>query len=106
MLAYGFGAKNILRSIASYGCKITVVPSTSLSLEGLHFSNGPGGQSAVPYAVKIVQDLVDKVPGFGICMGHQQLGQALGGSTFKTNFGQHDGKSVLRLFFSTLLNYS
>jgi len=90
MVAYGFGAKNILRSIASYGCKISVVPSTNLSSEVLHlkpdgmlFSNEPGGQSAVPYAVKIAQDRFGKVPGFGTCMGHQQLGQKLSGSTFK-----------------------
>lgn len=104
VVAYDFGVKqNILRRLTSYGCKITVVPSTypaskvlDLNPDGILFSNGPGDPSAVPYAVKSVQDLVGKVPVFGICMGHQLLGQALGGTTFKMKFGHHGGNHPVR----------
>lgn len=104
MVAYDFGVKqNILRRLTSYGCKITVVPSTyptskvlNLKPDGILFSNGPGDPSAVPYAVKSVQDLVGIVPVFGICMGHQLLGQALGGTTFKMKFGHHGGNHPVR----------
>lgn len=104
VIAYDFGVKhNILRRLTSYGCKITVVPSTypaaevlKLNPDGILFSNGPGDPSAVPYAVKSVQDLVGKVPVFGICMGHQLLGQALGGTTFKMKFGHHGGNHPVR----------
>lgn len=104
MVAYDFGVKqNILRRLTSYGCKITVVPSTysssdvlKLNPDGILFSNGPGDPSAVPYAVGIVQALVGKVPVFGICMGHQLLGQALGGRTFKMKFGHHGGNHPVR----------
>ncbi|KAJ6308603.1 hypothetical protein OIU76_018231 [Salix suchowensis] len=98
--AYDFGIKhNILRRLSSYGCKITVVPSNwpasetlKMKPDGVLFSNGPGDPSAVPYAVKTVKELLGNVPVFGICMGHQLLGQALGGKTFKMKFGHH-GKS-------------
>lgn len=104
VVAYDFGVKqNILRRLTSYGCKITVVPSTyptskvlNLKPDGILFSNGPGDPSAVPYAVKSVQDLVGIVPVFGICMGHQLLGQALGGTTFKMKFGHHGGNHPVR----------
>ncbi|KAH9717812.1 Carbamoyl-phosphate synthase small chain [Citrus sinensis] len=99
VIAYDFGIKhNILRRLASYGCQIIVVPSTwpasetlKLKPDGVLFSNGPGDPSAVPYAVAIVKELLGKVPVFGICMGHQLLGQALGGKTFKMKFGHHGG---------------
>lgn len=99
VIAYDFGIKhNILRRLASYGCQIIVVPSTwpasetlKLKPDGVLFSNGPGDPSAVPYAVAIVKELIGKVPVFGICMGHQLLGQALGGKTFKMKFGHHGG---------------
>jgi carbamoyl-phosphate synthase small subunit len=68
----------------------------NLKPDGILFSNGPGDPSAVPYAVKSVQDLVGKVPVFGICMGHQLLGQALGGTTFKMKFGHHGGNHPVR----------
>lgn len=104
VVAYDFGIKqNILRRLTSYGCKITVVPSMypssevlKLNPDGILFSNGPGDPSAVPYAVKSVQDLVGKIPVFGICMGHQLLGQALGGTTFKMKFGHHGGNHPVR----------
>lgn len=99
VVAYDFGIKhNILRRLASYGCKITVVPSNwpaqetlKMKPDGVFLSNGPGDPSAVPYAVETVKAIIGKVPVFGICMGHQLLGQALGGKTFKMKFGHHGG---------------
>lgn len=89
--------------MASYGCKITVVPSTwpasetlKMKPDGVLFSNGPGDPSAVPYAVETVKNILGKVPVFGICMGHQLLGQALGGKTFKMKFGHHGGNHPVR----------
>ncbi|PSS26668.1 Carbamoyl-phosphate synthase small chain like [Actinidia chinensis var. chinensis] len=104
VIAYDFGIKqNILRRLASYGCKITVVPSTwpasktlKMKPDGVVFSNGPGDPSAVPYAVETVEEIIGKVPVFGICMGHQLLGQALGGKTFKMKFGHHGGNHPVR----------
>uniref|UniRef100_A0A6M2ELY6 Carbamoyl phosphate synthase small chain, chloroplastic n=1 Tax=Populus davidiana TaxID=266767 RepID=A0A6M2ELY6_9ROSI len=104
VIAYDFGIKhNILRRLSSYGCKITVVPSNwpasetlKMKPDGVLFSNGPGDPSAVPYAVKTVKELLGKVPVFGICMGHQLLGQALGGKTFKMKFGHHGGNHPVR----------
>ncbi|KAI3866022.1 hypothetical protein MKW92_028628 [Papaver armeniacum] len=97
VVAYDFGIKhNILRRLTSAGCKITVVPSTwkasealKLNPDGVLFSNGPGDPSAVPYAVETVKEIIGKVLFFGICMGHQLIGQALGGKTFKMKFGHH-----------------
>ncbi|XP_061950580.1 carbamoyl-phosphate synthase small chain, chloroplastic-like [Populus nigra] len=104
VIAYDFGIKhNIPRRLSSYGCKITVVPSNwpasetlKMKPDGVLFSNGPGDPSAVPYAVKTVKELLGKVPVFGICMGHQLLGQALGGKTFKMKFGHHGGNHPVR----------
>ncbi|CAI5976061.1 unnamed protein product [Closterium sp. NIES-65] len=104
VVAYDFGIKhNILRRLASYGCRITVVPSTyppedlaKLNPDGVLFSNGPGDPSAVPYAVESVRAVVGTVPALGICMGHQLLGQALGGRTFKLKFGHHGGNHPVR----------
>ncbi|OAY84718.1 Carbamoyl-phosphate synthase small chain, chloroplastic, partial [Ananas comosus] len=99
VVAYDFGIKhNILRCLASYGCKITVVPSNwpasetlKMKPDGVLFSNGPGDPSAVPHAVETVKVIIGNVPVFGICMGHQLIGQALGGKTFKMKFGHHGG---------------
>lgn len=104
VIAYDFGIKhNILKRLASYGCKITVVPSKwpasetlKMNPDGVLFSNGPGDPSAVPYAVETVKNILGKVPVFGICMGHQLLGQALGGKTFKMKFGHHGGNHPVR----------
>ncbi|XP_050371545.1 carbamoyl-phosphate synthase small chain, chloroplastic-like [Argentina anserina] len=104
VVAYDFGIKsNILRRLASYGCKITVVPSTwpasetlKMKPDGVLFSNGPGDPSAVPYAVETVKEILGKVPVFGICMGHQLIGLALGGTTFKMKFGHHGGNHPVR----------
>ncbi|KAJ0241297.1 Carbamoyl-phosphate synthase small subunit [Hirschfeldia incana] len=104
VIAYDFGIKhNILRRLSSYGCQITVVPSTfpasealKMNPDGILFSNGPGDPSAVPYAVETVKELLGKVPVYGICMGHQLLGQALGGKTYKMKFGHHGGNHPVR----------
>ncbi|WZY76475.1 hypothetical protein YC2023_022859 [Brassica napus] len=104
VVAYDFGIKhNILRRLSSYGCQITVVPSTfpasealKMNPDGILFSNGPGDPSAVPYAVETVKELLGKAPVYGICMGHQLLGQALGGKTFKMKFGHHGGNHPVR----------
>ncbi|KAK3211532.1 hypothetical protein Dsin_016238 [Dipteronia sinensis] len=104
VIAYDIWIKhNILRHLASYGCKITVVPSTlpasetlKMKPDGVLFSNGPGDPSTVPYAVETVKEILGKVPVFGICMGHQLLGQALGSKTFKMKFGHHGGNHPVR----------
>ncbi|CAH2066394.1 unnamed protein product [Thlaspi arvense] len=104
VIAYDFGIKhNILRRLSSYGCQITVVPSSfpasealKMNPDGILFSNGPGDPSAVPYAVETVKELLGKVPVYGICMGHQLLGQALGGKTYKMKFGHHGGNHPVR----------
>ena len=98
VVAYDFGMKrNILRMLVDAGCRVTVVPATTpasdvLALEpdGVFLSNGPGDPAAVTYAAEACRAIVDKkVPLFGICLGHQILGLALGGSTYKLKFGHH-----------------
>lgn len=104
VVAYDFGIKhNILRRLASYGCSITVVPADypadkvmALNPDGVFFSNGPGDPSAAPYAVENAKAILGKKPVFGICMGHQILGQAFGGKTFKLKFGHHGGNHPIR----------
>jgi len=104
VVAYDFGIKhNILRRLASFGCKIVVVPATypaakvlEMNPDGIFFSNGPGDPSAAPYAVENAKALLGKKPSFGICMGHQILGQAFGGKTFKLKFGHHGGNHPIR----------
>jgi carbamoyl-phosphate synthase small subunit len=98
VVAYDFGIKrNILRNLVGVGCRVRVVPATTsaqealaLNPEGIFLSNGPGDPDVGPYA-SIVRGLVDKKPIFGICLGHQILGLALGGRTYKLKFGHHGG---------------
>ncbi|MEI7541887.1 MAG: glutamine-hydrolyzing carbamoyl-phosphate synthase small subunit [bacterium] len=85
---------NILRILADLNCNVTVVPITAtaeeilqLKPDGIFISNGPGDPSAVPYIVAEIKKLLGKKPIFGICFGHQLLGQALGGKTYKLKFG-------------------
>jgi carbamoyl-phosphate synthase small subunit len=95
--AYDFGIKyNILRRLDAYGCDVHVFPASappaalqSIEPDGIFLSNGPGDPAAVPYAIANVRELVDtsRVPMFGICLGHQILGLAVGGRTFKLKFG-------------------
>jgi carbamoyl-phosphate synthase small subunit len=104
VVCYDFGIKhNIMRRLASFGCKLTVVPANTpasevlaMNPDGVLFSNGPGDPSAVPYAVKNAEEILGVVPVFGICMGHQVLGQAFGGETFKLKFGHHGGNHPVR----------
>lgn len=90
--------RNILRSLVEYGFEVRVVPASAsaeqilaASPRGLFLSNGPGDPSAVPYLVDTVKRLVvdEKLPTFGICLGHQILSRVLGGTTFKMRFGHH-----------------
>jgi len=94
--AYDFGVKyNILRRLDAYGCDVHVFPASAPAAElrkiepdGIFLSNGPGDPAALPYAINNVRELVNgDVPMFGICLGHQILGLAVGGKTFKLKFG-------------------
>ena len=94
--AYDFGIKwNILRRLDAYGCDVHVFPATApardltaIAPDGIFLSNGPGDPAALPYAIENVRELVRAdVPMFGICLGHQVLGLAVGGQTFKLKFG-------------------
>ncbi|MBK7999149.1 MAG: glutamine-hydrolyzing carbamoyl-phosphate synthase small subunit [Verrucomicrobia bacterium] len=105
IVAYDFGMKyNILRRLRQQGFKVQVVPATTTAAEvlkykpaGIFLSNGPGDPSALGYAVQAVKDLVDTgIPIFGICLGHQILGQAFGGKTFKLKFGHRGGNQPVK----------
>ncbi|HSF03800.1 MAG TPA: glutamine-hydrolyzing carbamoyl-phosphate synthase small subunit, partial [Solirubrobacterales bacterium] len=96
VVAYDFGMKrNILRMLVSAGCDVTVVPATTsgrealaLRPEGIFLSNGPGDPEPVRYGIEASRAFMDAgLPTFGICLGHQILGLACGGSTFKLKFG-------------------
>jgi carbamoyl-phosphate synthase small subunit len=98
VVAYDFGIKrNILRRLVDFGCRVTVVPAATpaadvlaLRPDGVFLSNGPGDPAAVPYAALACRALLDAgLPLFGICLGHQILGLALGGTTYKLKFGHH-----------------
>ena len=97
VVAFDFGIKqNILRLLVSHGCKVTVVPAKTsaqdvlkLKPDGVFLSNGPGDPDPVSYAIEMIRGLLGKTPIFGICLGHQLLGLALGGDRFKLKFGHH-----------------
>jgi len=95
VVAYDFGLKrNILRMLAEAGCDVTVVPATTTAAEalalkpdGIFLSNGPGDPEPCSYAIEATKAFLEKLPVFGICLGHQILGLACGGKTFKLKFG-------------------
>lgn len=95
--AYDFGIKqNILRLLVDHHCEVWVVPAQTsaqdvldLKPDGVFLSNGPGDPEPVGYAVENIRKLLGRVPVFGICLGHQLCGLALGGKTFKLKFGHH-----------------
>jgi carbamoyl-phosphate synthase small subunit len=97
VVAYDCGIKrNIMRQLVSSGCRVTVVPAhttaedaLALDPDGVFLSNGPGDPENVPYTIDAVQGLIGVVPIFGICLGHQVLGMALGGRKYKLKFGHH-----------------
>jgi carbamoyl-phosphate synthase small subunit len=97
VVAYDAGIKlNILRQLASAGCEVTVVPATTPAPavleqkpDGVFVSNGPGDPEGVPYLIDAVRELLPRVPVFGICLGHQIMGLAAGGRTYKLPFGHH-----------------
>jgi carbamoyl-phosphate synthase small subunit len=102
--AYDYGIKqNILRLLRQKGFGVTVVPASTskeqvlaLNPDGIFLSNGPGDPAALPYAHKTVHDLMGKKPIFGICLGHQILGFAFGGSTFKLKFGHRGANQPVK----------
>lgn len=94
---------NILRSLARNGCKVTVVPAQTTAEEilkykpdGIMLSNGPGDPAPVKYVIETAGKLLNKIPMFGICLGHQIIGHALGGKTYKLKFGHHGGNHPVK----------
>jgi carbamoyl-phosphate synthase small subunit len=104
VVAYDFGIKRtILRHLVASGCRVEVVPASTPAADvlarqpdGVFLSNGPGDPSAVTGAIEQVRGLVGQVPVFGICLGHQILGLAMGADTYKLRFGHHGGNHPVR----------
>ncbi len=104
VVAYDYGIKfNILRNLVGVGCAVRVVPASTPARDvlaakpdGVFLSNGPGDPDAVVGARENVAELLGKVPVFGICLGHQILGLALGGTTYKLKFGHHGGNQPVQ----------
>lgn len=104
VVALDCGAKqNILRHLCERGLKVTVMPPDSSAEEimkhrpdGLFVSNGPGDPAALDYAVEPIKALIEKLPIFGICLGHQLLGRALGAETYKLKFGHRGGNQPVK----------
>jgi carbamoyl-phosphate synthase small subunit len=97
VVAYDYGIKqNILRLLVDHHCEVMVVPAKTsaedalaLRPDGIFLSNGPGDPEPATYAIESIRNLLGRVPVFGICLGHQLCGLALGGKTFKLRFGHH-----------------
>ena len=106
VIAMDFGIKfNILRQLTAHGCEVQVVPATTTAEEilnaepdGVFLSNGPGDPAPLDYAITTIQDLLGKKPIFGICLGHQLLGLALGGDTYKLKFGHRGANQPVKHF--------
>jgi carbamoyl-phosphate synthase small subunit len=104
VVAYDFGIKrNILRNLVSHGCSVTVVPADmpaekvlALKPDGVFLSNGPGDPGPITYAQENIRKLFGKVSIFGICLGHQLIALALGGSTYKLKFGHRGGNQPIQ----------
>jgi carbamoyl-phosphate synthase small subunit len=104
VVAYDFGIKqNILRMLTRENCRVTVVPAKTsaadvlaMAPDGVFFSNGPGDPEPLEYAIANVRALQGQVPMFGICLGHQIFGLALGGKTYKLKFGHHGGNHPIK----------
>jgi len=105
VVMFDYGAKhNILRHLASFGYRITIVPASATCAEvmalrpdGVMLSNGPGDPAGLPGMVEVVRQLIQTgVPMFGICLGHQLIGRALGGETIKLKFGHHSGNHPVK----------
>jgi carbamoyl-phosphate synthase small subunit len=104
VVAYDYGIKqNILRRLTRYGCHVTVVPAAfpaadllAMNPDGIFLSNGPGDPAAVTVAIENIRQLIGRKPVFGICLGHQLIGLALGGKTFKLKFGHRGGNHPVK----------
>ena len=104
VVVYDYGIKrNTLRSLTARGCRVTVVPAQTSAQEifamkpdGVLLSNGPGDPAAVTYAIATVRTLLGRLPIMGICLGHQILGLALGGDTYKLKFGHRGGNQPVK----------
>jgi carbamoyl-phosphate synthase small subunit len=109
VVAYDYGIKhNILRMLRAEGCKVTVVPAETsaedvltLKPDGVFLSNGPGDPEPCTYAHENIRRLIGKTPIFGICLGHQLIGLALGGTTYKLKFGHHGGNHPVKQLHSS-----
>jgi carbamoyl-phosphate synthase small subunit len=104
VVAYDYGIKwNILNLLVRAGCDVTVVPAFTpaedvlgMKPDGIFLSNGPGDPEPVGYAVESIRKIIGRVPMFGICLGHQLMGLALGGRTYKLKFGHRGGNQPVK----------